>query len=66
MKTINTLFNEVVATFQSQYPNRDIRIVESHGNRIVCIDGQPNFCITGYNLLHNLQRLTEALKDELI
>jgi len=66
MKTIDTLFNEVVATFQTQYPNRGIGIIESYGNQILCVDGQVKFCITGYNLLYNLQRLCDCLKDELI
>lgn len=59
--TAREIFMETINFFQGQYPRRNIRLVGS----IVSVDGKQLFNIEGYNLLYNLTRLTEALKDEL-
>ena len=60
------IYNQVLTHFQKKYPNRNIHIKNEYGNQIVCIDDEPKYCLTGYNLLYNLQRLCDNLKDELI
>jgi hypothetical protein len=62
------IFSEVVASFQKRYPRRAICVEKGLGseNEYVSIDGQREFCITGYCLLYNLQRLCKCLEAELI
>ena len=62
------IFSEVVASFQKRYPRRAICVEKDLGSEseYVSIDGQREFCITGYCLLYNLQRLCKCLEAELI
>lgn len=63
----NEIFSEVIASFQRKYPRRAIGVEKDFNceNEYVSIDGQRKFCITGYNLLYNLQRLCKCLEVEL-
>lgn len=57
-----TMFCNVIARFQSEYPKREIHLVGS----MVYIDGEIAFNTDGYNLLYCLTMLCRELKDELI
>jgi hypothetical protein len=61
------VFDAVIEKFKEQYPHRDIEIeTNAYHDAIVMIDHRPQFNITGYNLLFNLQRLCNCLDGELI
>lgn len=61
------IFSEVVASFQKRYPRRALCVEKDldSDNEYVSIDGQREFCITGYCLLFNLQRLCKCLLGEI-
>ena len=60
------VFFTVVEKFRKQYPERMINIVGDNGGEFLTVDNEFKFNTTGYNLLYNLQRLCNELKDELI
>jgi len=61
------IFSEVLTSFQKRYPRRALCVEKDLDceNEYVSIDGQREFCITGYCLLYNLQRLCKCLEAEL-
>ena len=62
-----SVFCAVIEKFRKQYPDRRINIVGgSNGDEFLTVDDEIKFNTTGYNLLYNLQRLCNELKDELI
>ena len=61
-----SIFASVLAKFREQYPKKNINLVGEYGDELVTIDGEVKFSTTGYNLLYNLYRLCECLKNELI
>lgn len=61
------VFCNVIEKFMEQYPERSINLVGGrNGDEFLTVDGEIKFNTTGYNLLYNLQRLCNELKDELI
>jgi len=60
------VFDAVIENFKEKYPKRNIEITMSYGDEFVRIDHRVAFCITGYNLLYNLQRLCKCLEGELL
>lgn len=58
-------FEDIIAEFQSQYPNRKIEHRWEIDRYLVYIDGEVKFCTSGFSFLYNLTRLCAALKDEL-
>ena len=61
------VFCTVIKKFREQYPERRINIVGGcNGDELLTINDEIKFNTTGYNLLYNLQRLCNELKDELI
>lgn len=61
------LFCTVIEKFREQYPKRRINIVGcDNGDEFLVVDDKIKFNTTGYNLLYNLQRLCNELKNELI
>lgn len=63
--TDTELFNEIVNRFAEQYPNAQIALKRYYDRNLVYAHGQAQFCIDGFNLLYNIQRLTNVLRDEL-
>jgi hypothetical protein len=62
-----SVFCTVIEKFREQYPKRKINIVGGgNGNEFLTVDDEIKFNMTGYNLLYNLQRLCNELKDELL
>jgi len=62
-----SVFCTVIEKFRKQYPERRINIVGGdNGDEFLTIDDEIKFNTTGYNLLYNLIRLCNELKDELI
>lgn len=62
-----SVFCTVIEKFRKQYPKRMINIVGGgHGDEYLTIDNNIMFNTTGYNLLYNLKRLCDELKDELL
>lgn len=61
-----SIFASVLAKFREQFPDKNINLVGEYGDELVTIDGEVKFNTTGYNLLYNLYRLCECLKNELI
>ena len=64
--TDNEIMACVISRFQERYPNQNIECVHQSYGDIIRIKGVDKFNLTGYNLLYNLQRLCDNLKDELI
>jgi len=61
------LFCTVIEKFRKQYQKRRINIVGGcNGDEFLTVDDEIKFNTTGYNLLYNLMRLCNELKDELI
>lgn len=56
------MFKEVLNYFVERYPSSRL---EMRGT-IVRVNGKDVFNMDGWNLLFNLKRLCEALKDELL
>lgn len=63
---LNPLFEQVVNDLANQYPNADLNVQWDFDRYIVYAYGQQQFCPDGFNLLYNLKRLTDVLKNELI
>lgn len=59
------LFTMVFENFQNKYKSKRLELEHRMYGDIVCVKGEDKFNIAGYNLLYNLQRLCECLKDEL-
>lgn len=59
-------FEDVVEALSSQYPNRNIKLIKIGDNTFLYADGECKFCITGYCLLYNTQRLCKILENELL
>ena len=61
------VFCTVIEKFRKQYPERRINIVGGGNDyEFLTVDDEIKFNMTGYNLLYNLHRLCNELKDELI
>lgn len=60
------LFKDVFNHFQEKYPNSRIERVKQFDREVIRVNGEDRFCITGYNLVYNLYRLTKCLEGELI
>ena len=61
------VFCTVIEKFRKQYPERKINIIGGiNGDEFLSIDDKIRFNTTGYNLLYNLKRLCDELKDELL
>lgn len=62
-----SVFCTVIEKLRKQYPERRISLVDGgNGYELVAVDDEIKFNTTGYNLLYNLMRLCNELKDELI
>ena len=61
------VFCNVIDKLSEQYPDRKINIIRGgYGEEFLIINDEIKFNMTGYNLLYNLNRLCNELKDELI
>lgn len=64
-KQLNPTFEQVINDLTSQYPSADLRVEWDYDRHIVYAYGKQQFCPDGFNLLYNLKRLVETLKEEL-
>ena len=61
------VFCTVIDKLSEQYPDRTINIISGdNGEVFLIINDEIKFNMNGYNLLYNLHRLCNELKDELI
>lgn len=61
------LFALIFEHFQNKYGHANLEMVNPYGPKrtIVSMNGEMIFNTDGYNLLYNLTRLCDALKEEL-
>ena len=59
-----SVFCAVIEKFRNQYPEIKINIIGgNNGEEFLTINDKIRFNTTGYNLLDNLKRLCDELKD---
>lgn len=63
--TDNQVFEAMVNRFADIYPHANLSIKWDFDRNVVYAYGRQQFCIDGYNLLFNMQRLTKVLDPEL-